>query len=181
MGIKKVFSGFRAFKNAVQPYTANSVTQVTFENDSTAPLGFDLVDEYNTGTSTFSPLRDGVYTIQASVAFTPTQPITSVGFNIEVIIVLNNTIVVADDNEIVPATFFGSGAASVSVDTSTILQLNAGDTVSVFFISTLSGTISQLPAATHFEAVRNPSSLVNNISMGSISTDQVLFNQQNIE
>ncbi|MFD6004170.1 hypothetical protein ACTOS9_18130 [Bacillus subtilis] len=57
-------SAFRATSNMNLSVAANAASGVLFQN-----VQFDLANEYNPGTSTFSPRTAGVYSLNASVEF----------------------------------------------------------------------------------------------------------------
>ncbi|MCY8137348.1 hypothetical protein MOF39_18245 [Bacillus inaquosorum] len=120
---------------------ANAASGVLFQNEQ-----FDLANEYNPDTSTFSPRTAGVYSLNASVEF---QANANVDFNLEVVFLVNQD-VVGGNNE----TQAGNLPAVVAI--TEILQLNAGDTVTVAMGSTAAGTI-QATTRTRFAAARVPS------------------------
>ncbi|MCY7906872.1 hypothetical protein MOB40_18605 [Bacillus inaquosorum] len=120
---------------------ANAASGVLFQNEQ-----FDLANEYNPDTSTFSPRTAGVYSLNASVEF---QANANVDFNLEVVFLVNQD-VVGGNNE----TQAGNLPAVVVI--TEILQLNAGDTVTVAMGSTAAGTI-QATTRTRFAAARVPS------------------------
>ncbi|CAI6307429.1 C1q domain-containing protein [Bacillus subtilis] len=120
---------------------ANAASGVLFQNEQ-----FDLANEYNPDTSTFSPRTAGVYSLNASVEF---QANANVDFNLEVVFLVNQD-VVGGNNE----TQAGNLPAVAITE---ILQLNAGDTVTVAMRrSTAAGTI-QATTRTRFAAARVPS------------------------
>ncbi|PGX95611.1 hypothetical protein COE15_20755 [Bacillus cereus] len=141
-------SAFRAVNNAPQNIAANTRTKVLFQAEQ-----FDLAGEYNPNTSTFTPSKNGVYNITATVTFDTQQVDRSAFVGIRV----NGVIVAAGDND-----FFGPLTGFTNIVTATtILRLNAGDQVDVIALSSVAGTISvNNPALlnyTHFEAARFPS------------------------
>ncbi|MCY8722702.1 hypothetical protein MOD87_14045 [Bacillus inaquosorum] len=119
---------------------ANAASGVLFQNEQ-----FDLANEYNPDTSTFSPRTAGVYSLNASVEF---QANENVDFNLEVVFLVNQD-VVGGNNE----TQAGNLPAVAITE---ILQLNAGDTVTVAVRSTAAGTIQET-TRTRFAAARVPS------------------------
>lgn len=120
----------------------NAASGVLFQNEQ-----FDLANEYNPDTSTFSPRTAGVYSLNAAAEF---QANANVDFNLEVVFLVNQD-VVGGNNE----TQAGNLPAVVAI--TEILQLNAGDTVTVAMRrSTAAGTI-QATTRTRFAAARVPS------------------------
>lgn len=113
---------------------------------------FDLNREYNPETSTFTPKKDGVYLIIASVAFMPNDPTKS--YRVIINIRVNELPVVTDN------AFFGPNPPATGDESSVsaILLLKAGQRVaiSVFIQSTddTDGIIMNDSRGTHFEAAR---------------------------
>lgn len=134
-------SAFRATSNANLSVAANAASGVLFQN-----VQFDLANEYNPNTSTFSPRTAGVYSLNASVEF---QPNTIVDFNLEVVFLVNQNVVGGNNKS-------QAGNIPAVVAITEILQLNAGDTVTVAMRSTAAGVI-QATTRTHFAAARVPS------------------------
>ncbi|WP_406620928.1 C1q-like domain-containing protein [Bacillus atrophaeus] len=134
-------SAFRAVNSTAQSLPANAASGVLFQNEQ-----FDLANEYNPNTSTFTPRTTGVYSLIASVEF---QTTAIVDFTFEVVFLVNQD-VVGGDNE------FRGGALPAIVTINDILQLNAGDTVTVAMRSTAAGAV-QVSTSTHFAAARLPS------------------------
>ncbi|MCY9096728.1 hypothetical protein MOE96_17795 [Bacillus inaquosorum] len=134
-------SAFRATSNMNLSVAANAASGVLFQNKQ-----FDLANEYNPDTSTFSPRTAGVYSLNAAVEF---QANANVDFNLEVAFLVNQD-VVGGNNE----TQAGNLPAVVAI--TEILQLNAGDTVTVAMRSTAAGTIQET-TRTRFAAARVPS------------------------
>ncbi|MER0465545.1 hypothetical protein ABR330_02370 [Bacillus cabrialesii subsp. cabrialesii] len=134
-------SAFRATSNMNLSVAANAASGVLFQN-----VQFDLANEYNPGTSTFSPRAPGVYSLNASVEF---QPNVIVDFNLEVVFLVNQNVVGGNNK-----TQAGNLPAIVAI--TEILQLNAGDTVTVAMRSTAAGVI-QATTRTRFAAARVPS------------------------
>lgn len=149
--IKAKPSAFRAVNMTTpQNVTANTpVFPVLYPNQV-----FDLNNEYNPVTSTFTPKQDGIYSIIASVSFFPNE-ITA---NYRVVINIRvNEIPVVTDNA-----FFGANPVPTGdqASVSAILKLEAGDDVSVSVFITTNGTIiaEPEPRGNHFEAARLPKS-----------------------
>ena len=114
---------------------------------------FDLNNEYEPVTSTFTPKQDGVYSIIASVSFAPS---VRLDYRVLTSIQINGNPVVADNNFFVVIPF--SDVTSVSA----ILQLTAGDEVNVAAVSSVNGFLGIAnPLVMHFEAARFPSPLIN--------------------
>ncbi|UQZ47450.1 complement C1q domain-containing protein [Bacillus sp. PK3-037] len=134
-------SAFRATSNANLSVAANAASGVRFQN-----VQFDLANEYNPNTSTFSPRTAGVYSLNASVEF---QPNAIVDFNLEVVFLVNQDVVGGNSQ-------FQAGNLPAVVAITEILQLNAGDTVTVAMRSTAAGFIQATPR-TRFAAARVPS------------------------
>lgn len=142
---EQIQSTFRANKLVPQAHTANTVTTVTFTDEQ-----FDLNNEYN-GVSIFMPKQDGIYQINATVLFDPTN--LNDNYRIEAFIMvddgINNRAVSTD----VKSTF---GRASVNL--STIFNLTTGSRVSVLFFATQSGNLTRFTGTlvSSFEAARFP-------------------------
>ncbi|MEC1581146.1 C1q-like domain-containing protein [Bacillus subtilis] len=134
-------SAFRATSNMNLSVAANAASGVLFQNEQ-----FDLANEYNPNTSTFSPRTAGVYSLNASVEF---QPNAIVDFNLEVVFLVNQDVVGGNNKS-------QAGNIPAVVAITEILQLNAGDTVTVAMRSTAAGVI-QATTRTHFAAARVPS------------------------
>lgn len=143
-----------------QPQSAFRAINIAFEQDVTADVPvipvlypneiFDLNNEYDPITSTYTPKQDGVYLIIASVNFFP-----DIVTNYRVLVLIRvNDIPVASDND-----FFGEIPIGDVTSVSAILPLKAGDTVNVAASSSTDGTILSTAFAfpTHFEAARFPS------------------------
>ncbi|MGG4441173.1 hypothetical protein [Brevibacillus fortis] len=115
---------------------------------------FDLNNEYNPSTSTFTPKHNGVYLIIASLGFFANVPTS---YSVRIFIAINGTLRVADND------FLGEELAIVNlVSASSILQLSAGDAVQVFAQATTDGTTVPEPLENtvhfmNFEAARFPS------------------------
>ena len=127
---------------------------------------FDLNNEYEPVTSTFTPKQDGVYSIIASVSFAPS---VRLDYRVLTSIQINGNPVVADNNFFVVIPF--SDVTSVSA----ILQLTAGDKVNVAAVSSANGVFLANPLAMHFEAARYPSPLINDpVSTGITYSSSIL-------
>lgn len=165
MGIQIPYSAFRATNvTATQPVGG----QVLFPDEV-----FDLNDEYDETTSTFSPNQGGVYLIVASVLFEKNPEVALTDYVVEVDVLVNG----ADpekafaDNEYVPESL---SAEVVAVKASSIVQLEAGDEVTVSAFASVDGEILNNPYGTLFEAARFPSPIVNdNSSTLNVSNKQL--------
>lgn len=128
-------SAFRAIGGFNQSVTASTDLKLIYSVEE-----YDLNNEYNSGAiSTFVPKQRGVYSIVATANFVPTtlNQSTSISINIRV-----NNVLVASSSEVWnPPGGLGGGANTVEV--STISELQAGDSVEVFFNSTRNGTVFQ--------------------------------------
>lgn len=139
-------SAFRVTRDVINPSISVPVdtdVQVFYPNEQ-----YDLINEYSTHTSTFIPETKGIYSIIASVQFSPvtfTNP-----YRVRIAIRVNNTDVARDND------FFSTISFDNDVSVSTNIQLNAGDQVQVFVQSSVDGEIVSDPATTHFEATRFP-------------------------
>ncbi|MDR4983957.1 hypothetical protein CN491_08685 [Bacillus cereus] len=143
-------SGFRAinreFEQSVGPA---DLTSISYPNEI-----FDLNDEYNPITSTFTPKQDGVYLIIASIGFFPNVPAS---YSARIFITINGEAVVADND------FLSEELEIVNlVSVSTIIKLDAGSNVQVIAQATADGkTVPEPLLGTvdfmHFEAARFPS------------------------
>lgn len=138
-------SAFRAINNTIdQPLPINFV-KVLFPVEQ-----FDLANEYDSTTSTFTAKTAGVYSLSASVEFSP-NIIDVPAYEVRIAFVINNAIPSADaDYTGVNHVFFNA------VEINDIVQLNAGDTVEVFAASTTPGVVSTL-GLNRFAIARFPS------------------------
>ncbi|MFE5318222.1 hypothetical protein ACFQ88_05885 [Paenibacillus sp. NPDC056579] len=138
-------SAFRAVNaTADQTVTANTpVAPVQYPNQI-----FDLNNEYNPATSTFTPKQDGKYLIIASVSFFPAD--VSTNYRLVLNIRVNNNPVVTDDE------FFGANPVPTGdqISVSGILKLKKCDKVTISLFPTTNGIIAAEPRGTHFEASR---------------------------
>ncbi|MGV2528017.1 UNVERIFIED_CONTAM: ABC transporter permease [Bacillus thuringiensis] len=142
-------SAFRAVNTVNQPVLANTPVKVLFQNEQ-----FDLANEYNPVTSIFTPKTRGVYSVLGNITFSPND--FNVNYRARVEIRVNGNLAIAIDND-----FFGTGVFfNNDVSVTTILQLEAGDSVEVFAESSIAGVIVQNVNGlntVHFEAARFPS------------------------
>ncbi|MBT2634092.1 hypothetical protein J7E20_05810 [Bacillus sp. ISL-26] len=134
-------SAFRAFTNSSQSVPANAASQVLFP-----VVQFDLAKEYNPNTSTFTPRMAGVYSLTASVEFQTALP---GDFTLEAVFLVNQDVIGR-------ASVVRTGTLPAVVTIFDILQLRAGDTVTVAMRSTAAGAV-QAGQQTHFAAARVPS------------------------
>ncbi|MDN4866234.1 hypothetical protein P4573_28730 [Priestia megaterium] len=136
-------SAFRAVNTTNnQNVPEDTRVKVRFPNEQ-----FDLANEYNPGSSTFIPKKDGVYSIIASVQFDPNH--FNNPYRVLLIIQVNGKDVARDND------FFSTIQFDNDVAVSTIIELNAGDIVEVFVVSSVAGEIVADSATTRFEAVRD--------------------------
>ncbi|PEJ95066.1 NTTRR-F1 domain [Bacillus wiedmannii] len=141
-------SAFRAEKLGSQDFVEVSDIQVSYEDQI-----FDLNDEYDPFTSTFIPKQGGVYFVFAMVEA------QLFGFDINHIAILKIYV-----NNILTLSSTGGYSVGLPVtptlSVSGIIHLNAGDAVTVRYISLSSaGVIDGFPDSSHFEAARFPSPL----------------------
>ncbi|MES9690140.1 ABC transporter permease [Bacillus toyonensis] len=141
-------SAFRARNTVNQNVPANTFVKVLFQNEQ-----FDLANEYNPATSTFSPRTRGVYSVLGTIGFLPNNP--NLNYRARVEIRVNGNPAIAIDND-----FFGPINFVNVVNVSTILQLEAGDRVEIFAQSSIAGIIDASEDGAHFEAARFPSPTV---------------------
>ncbi|MBT2706820.1 hypothetical protein J7I91_02720 [Pseudomonas sp. ISL-84] len=116
----------------------------------------DLNNEYNQNTSTYTPASNGVYSLHASIYFSPNTPAAGQQYFLVLFLRINGT-VVATETEWIPG---GDGVITVSA----IQRLQAGDTVEVLARSGRDGKINGLaplssipgggPDKTRFEGAR---------------------------
>ncbi|MDR6555056.1 C1q-like domain-containing protein [Paenibacillus qinlingensis] len=137
-------SAFRASANVNQQLPSfSATTKVLFTLEI-----FDLNNEYNTATSTFTPTYSGIYAVTVTLSLNPKS-----GTNYTADIRVNG-------NTQISIRYEPNGAPSL-VETmllNGILQLQAGDIVQVFAINPQGeGRILGNPTGTHFEAARFPS------------------------
>ncbi|MFJ8526794.1 hypothetical protein [Bacillus sp. NPDC094106] len=139
-------SAFRAINMAtLQQIPANTTVKVLYPH-----IQFDLANEFNSAASTFIPETRGVYSLTASVLFSPNN--FNEGYRGRISIQANGHEVAADND------FFGANIKIKNIiSVSTITQLKREDIVEVFFISSVAGTINLLDSITRFEGARFPS------------------------
>jgi hypothetical protein len=176
MGIIKAKpSAFRAINITVtQDVTADvPVIPVQYPTEI-----FDLNDEYDPLTSTFTPKQDGVYLVIASVNFNPPTVdgvIIPTNYRVLTLIRVNGIPVVSDND------FFGEIPIGAVSSVSSILPLQAGDSVNVATSVSTDGTIIPNPFAppTRFEAARFPSPL-DLMSLSISNTSNASFNSSSL-
>jgi len=143
-------SAFRAVNNtSEQNLTADEHVNPVLYPD----VIFDENNEYNPITSIFTPKQDGIYSIIGSVNFIPDVSPSTYRVLVEINV---NGIPLASDND-----FFGAIQIGNVTSVSAILQLTAGDAVSISCLSSVNGIINANPPATRFEAARFPSPIKN--------------------
>lgn len=140
-----VESAFRANKIDVQPITAGVPLLVTFTDEQ-----FDLRNEYNNVT-TFIPIQDGVYQINASVLFLPVDFVEP--YRLEMFLQVDNGI----KNETIAADAKG-GTFRTIASVSTIYGLGAGNRVTVVVQTNINGQLISFAntISSHFDAARYP-------------------------
>jgi len=155
-------SAFRAVNNTTQQIvTADTlVVPVLYPTEI-----FDLNNEYEPVTSTYTPKQDGVYSIIASVNFFP--DIFPSNYRVLIYIQINGNPVVADND------FFGEIKNGDVTSVSAILQLTAGDEVNVAVVSSTNGVFR--PSPMNFEAARLPSPLINDPLSTGITYSSSIF------
>jgi C1q domain len=151
-------SAFRAVNDSFeQRITADTpLIPVQYPNEV-----FDLNNEYDPITSTFTPKQNGIYSIIASVNFGPD---VIVNYRVLVMILVNGTPVVGDND------FFGEIPIGDATSVSAILQLAAGDEVNVATVSSTDGVLFVNPPAMHFQASIFPFSGIPSPSMAAVNT-----------
>ncbi|SFD67738.1 C1q domain-containing protein [Paenibacillus catalpae] len=130
-------SAFRAVSNQFQTVLSTRVPQVIYAQEE-----FDLENEYNPATSTFTPEQNGVYSFTASVLF-GSEPVTSVSVTLAVLV--NN------DVKLSSLETLSSGRGIVL--TTGIVRLRKGDAVTVVIQTSAEGFIST-STGTRFEGFR---------------------------
>ena len=156
-------SAFRAVNTtAEQSVTADTLVVPVLYPDKI----FDLNNEYDPVTSTFTPKQDGVYSIIASVNFGPVVDgeIVPTNYRVLTVIRVNGNPVVADND------FFGEIPIGSGISVSAILQLATGDEVNVAAVSSTNGVLFANPLGMHFEAARLPSPVINDPSSNNSLT-----------
>lgn len=128
---------------------------------------FDLNDEYDQATSTFTPKQDGVYLIISGVRFSPNIP-TNYSVRMLIVVSVNEKDVIKD--VVQRNDFFGQEVPFPNLTSiSAILQLSAGDKVRIFSSTLIDGVYFNDPTSAHFEAARLPSPLTNAPSTNNIN------------
>ncbi|KAB7672250.1 ABC transporter permease [Bacillus sp. B1-b2] len=138
------YGGFRAENTTIYiPVVAPSTYLKVFYWDEQ----FDLANEYDSVSSVFTASTNGVYSFSSSIQFVPNFPVEH---QVAARFIVNGQI------ETVALEHTGVTASNRSIiEISDILKLNAGDTVEVYFASSVPGVISS--ANNHFAAARFPS------------------------
>lgn len=142
-GPTDALSAFRAIKEDLQPFIANTENKILFEIEE-----FDTNNDYDPLTSTFIPNQSGIYTIHASYSILASAALPSI--TTEIFIRVNSITRSASENTAV------ANDGLLAVSATAILNLNAGDTVEVFMSSNDNGVIvgTDIPGYTNFQAVR---------------------------
>ncbi|KYG25861.1 C1q-like domain-containing protein [Bacillus gaemokensis] len=123
-------SGFRAANTAasIPIPVANQYVKVLFSNKQ-----FDLDNEYNATTSTFIAKTAGVYHFNASIIF---QADINIDYQLGIAVTVNRNS--SDvDNEFSDE----NSPFMTTLEINTIVQLNAGDSVEIFALSSTPGQI----------------------------------------
>ncbi len=137
----KPASAFRAIKDTETQISANFVYDVSFES-----IEFDLDNEYDANTSTFTAKTDGVYLFTAALGFSPDA---NDDFQFGVVLKIDGVSINYDDE------FTGVDAINVTVvDFSQIIKLNAGQTVSIGAVSDIPGRLQTFFTTFSFAGVR---------------------------
>ena len=142
-------AAFRATKTNTFSIEANTPYKIFFQNEQ-----FDIGNIYNVNTSTLVPREEGVYYVSGLISFFPDD--TEIDYRVRVEIRVNGETVAADND------FFGPLAGGLLrlnvIQTSTILNLQAGDLVEIFVTSSTSGQVeADVPInglSTRFEAAK---------------------------
>jgi hypothetical protein len=139
---------FRAVSTPAQPLSS-TFTRVQYPEEI-----IDLRNEYNPSTSTFTPNVTGVYSLIASIYFSPDPPFNPYSLSLMIRVIGYD---VASDYEWIPG---GDGVVTVS----TIQRLQAGNTVEVLARSGKVGKINGFaplssipgggPSKTRFEGAK---------------------------
>lgn len=138
-------TAFRAVENeGEQKVEANQpVLPVIYSHEC-----MDVNDVYDPDTATFIAKEEGMYSITASVAFSPEDANT--GYRVAFIVQVNEKPVHRVNAYYGPGTDDNGDVASVAA----LLPLKAGDAVQISLTSTVNGTILPEPISTHFAAVK---------------------------
>jgi Neuraminidase (sialidase) len=139
-------SAFKARSSQDQPITANTLTKILYQVEE-----FDLKNEYNPATSTFTAQNGGVYLFNPSVNFVADNPNINNEFALGLFVNGENR---EADND-----FYIANISSLSniVKDTVIIRLNAGDQIEVMAISSTNGRIIGPNANTSYSAARFPS------------------------
>lgn len=171
MGNKKE-SAFRAVNASFEQSVTADVLVVPVQYPDVI---FDLNNEYNPATSTFTPKIDGIYSVIAMVNFGPVINGVIVPTNYRVLTVIRvNGSPVAADND-----FFGELPIGDATSTSVILQLSAGDEVNVATTVSTNGVLFANPLGMQFQAARLPSPKKKKLS-ASMTFSSDILNGNNI-
>ncbi|MDA1652629.1 C1q-like domain-containing protein [Bacillus cereus group sp. TH160LC] len=137
-------SAFRATNLVPQDVpVAFNLVKVLFQMEE-----FDLGNEYNPASSTFTAKEDGIYSFSSAVQFNPTD--FDVDYEVIIALIINGVFSSGD----VDYTGFNASFLNV-VEVNDIFQLKSGDRVEVFIRSSTPGTIPALTdASTRFAGVR---------------------------
>jgi hypothetical protein len=157
-------SGFRAVNDDIQ----NNVPDSTLTPVNYHVQQYDLNDdEYNVNDSTFRPQQGGVYTLTASALFFPNDDVTPQDYEIDLSIFVNGDELLVGQHIHTESFFDAFGGLVVATG---LLRLNAGDEVMVQINPTVPGYIDPRPFATHFEAQRLCSPIMNSTSTSLSNT-----------
>ncbi|MGO4110962.1 C1q-like domain-containing protein [Paenibacillus sp. YAF4_2] len=130
-------SAFRAVSNQFQTIISTTVPQVIYSQEV-----FDLGNEYNPATSTFTAKQKGIYNFSATVNY-GTEPVTPV--TVTLVILVNDEVQIP----VIETLSSGSGI----VLTTGVVKLSKGDTVQVVIRVTADGFIFS-GTGTRFEGFR---------------------------
>lgn len=139
-----IYAGFRAENSTIYipVVVPSSYLKVFYWTEQ-----FDLANEYDPTTSIFTASTNGVYSFSSAIQFVPNSP---VDHQVAARFIINGNI------ETVAIEFTAATASNRSIiEISDILHLNAGDTVEVYFASSVPGVVSSVN--NHFAAARFPS------------------------
>ncbi|WGT41434.1 ABC transporter permease [Lysinibacillus sp. 1 U-2021] len=129
-----IYSAFRADTSGSLDQILDGtlpVEKVFFKNEI-----FDIENEYDSSTSTFTAKHSGVYHFIASLHFLPLSFVKD--FQVRVQIFVNGSVNAAD------VEFQGTESSfTLGIEINSIVQLNAGDYVEVFASSTIRGILVQ--------------------------------------